>query len=82
MYDGLPLCNVGDVVSDAILLQRWRDKCGKHHYSKIVQHDRDSLHPHQLMNDINGCQGTVVIRPLMRFFTSHFYSVVSNCTMV
>jgi len=52
-YDGFSLYNVDDVVSDAILLRRQREKShGKHHYSTFVQHDRDSLSPHRFVNDV------------------------------
>jgi len=85
-YDGLPLCNVGDVVSVKILLQRQKEKLhGKHHYSTINQRDRGSLNPHQFVNDVvidfrmqwlsRNCYNKTSDEV---FFTSHFYSKVAD----
>jgi len=82
----LPMCNVGETIGNAVMLKRQKEKSsGRHHYSTIVQGDRDTLKPHRFLNDViidfwmqwlscNSCdrQGDVM------FFTSHFYAKLAD----
>ena len=82
----LPLCNVGVTVSNTVRLKRQKEKSsGRHHYSTIVQDDRDTLKPHRFLNDViidfwmqwlsrNSCDR----RGDVMYFTSHFYAKLAD----